>query len=158
MSREDVKWLRSTPSGDGNFKSHLKTASVGEIRQLILEISGDPYVESRLRALEAELRRREREGCADALPMPGDNVKNTGRQMSFDEVAASVGKLIVMDESTESHAWYKVVLVEKIIPYEGRRRLVYYDGKKQRGYVSEREFENGWPIPARAYRLGRDEK
>lgn len=76
-----------------------------------------------------------------------------GEQMTFDEIAESIGKLIVMDLSTVSHAWYKVVLVEKIIEYEGTRRLIYYDGVKQRGYVSEIYFDESMTYPARAYRL-----
>lgn len=77
-----------------------------------------------------------------------------GERMTFDEITDSVGNLIVMDYSTESHAWYKVVLVEKIVSNEGERRLVYYDGCRQRGLVNERYFSDTYPFSkARAYRL-----
>lgn len=64
-----------------------------------------------------------------------------GKELTFDEIAKRVGKLIIIDKSTVSHAWYKVVKVEKIIPYEGKRRLVYYDGDRQRGLVNECFFD-----------------
>lgn len=66
-----------------------------------------------------------------------------------------IGKMIVMDKSTASHEWYKVVLVEKIVMVENntQRRLVYYDGVKQRGLVNEMYFKENIPHPARAYRL-----
>ena len=50
-----------------------------------------------------------------------------------------------MIRATQSHAWYKAVLVEKILErdeYDGiYRRLIYYDGAKQRGYISEMYFQ-----------------
>lgn len=88
---------------------------------------------------------------------PGDWVESDvlGEKMTFDEIAESVGKIIVMDKSTVSHAWYKVVLVEKIVMVENntQRRLVYYDGVKQRGLVNEMYFNENMTYPARAYRL-----
>lgn len=86
---------------------------------------------------------------------PGDWVEEEwlGKEISFDEIAESVGELIVLDKSTESHAWYKVVRVEKIIPHEGRRRLIYYDGCKQRGLINERYFDKGIRFRERAWRL-----
>lgn len=81
--------------------------------------------------------------------------ENVGKQLTFDEITQMVGKLIVMDKSTASHAWYKVVLVEKIVMVENntQRRLVYYDGVKQRGLVNEMYFNENITYPARAYRL-----
>lgn len=73
---------------------------------------------------------------------PGDYVDKPGRRLTFDEVAKRVGHLIVYDQSTENHSWYKVVLVERVFFNEdaGERRLVYYDGEKQRGLVNESFF------------------
>lgn len=61
-------------------------------------------------------------------------------------------------QSTQSHAWYKAVLVEKILErdeYDGRyRRLIYYDGTKQRGYISEMYFQvEGSRSYQRAWRI-----
>lgn len=68
------------------------------------------------------------------------------KEITFDEIAQSVGKVIAIDKSTQSHAWYKAVLIEKILErdeYDGRyRRLIYYDGMKQRGYISEMYFQD----------------
>lgn len=82
------------------------------------------------------------------------NKENIGRQIYFDEITQKVGQLIVMGLSTESREWFKVVMVEKIILVENgtQRRLVYYDGKKQRGLVNERYFNVG-KYPAKAYEL-----
>lgn len=79
---------------------------------------------------------------------PGEWLQESqlGKEITFDEVARSVGKVIAIDKSTQSHAWYKAVLVEKILErdeYDGRyRRLIYYDGMKQRGYISEMHFQD----------------
>ena len=68
---------------------------------------------------------------------PGEWLQESqlGEEMTFDEIAQSVGKVIAIDKSTQSHAWYKAVLVEKILErdeYDGiYRRLIYYDGAKQ---------------------------
>lgn len=87
---------------------------------------------------------------------PGDLVEKdvVGKQLIFDEITKEVGNLIVMDKSTSSHEWYKVVLVEKIVAVEGnQRRLVYYDGTRQRGLVSEMWFDESVTYPARAWKL-----
>lgn len=88
---------------------------------------------------------------------PGDWIEkeNVGEQLTFDEITQMVNQLIVMDRSTVSHAWYKVVRVEKIVMVENntQRRLVYYDGAKQRGMVNEMCFDKTIQFPARAYRL-----
>ena len=81
--------------------------------------------------------------------------ENVGEQLTFDEIAQMIGQLIVMDKSTASHEWYKVVMVEQIVMVENNtmRRLVYYDGIKQRGLVNEMYFDETIRFPARAYRL-----
>lgn len=79
---------------------------------------------------------------------PGEWLQESqlGKEITFDEIAQSVGKVIAIDKSTQSHAWYKAVLIEKILErdeYDGRyRRLIYYDGMKQRGYISEMYFQD----------------
>ena len=87
---------------------------------------------------------------------PGDWVEKDvlGKKLTFDEITQEIGNLIVMDKSTSSHEWYKVVLVEKIVIVEGnQRRLVYYDGCRQRGLVNEMYFNESIHYPARAYKL-----
>lgn len=74
--------------------------------------------------------------------------------MTFDEITKYVGNLIVMDKSTSSREWYEVVLVEKIvIVEENQRRLVYYDGTRQRGLVDEMWFDESVNYPAMAWKL-----
>lgn len=87
---------------------------------------------------------------------PGDWIEkeNVGEQLAFDEITQMIGQLIVMDKSTVSHAWYKVVKVEQIVMVEnGQRRLVYYGGVGQRGLINEMYFDETMHFPARAYRL-----
>ncbi len=88
---------------------------------------------------------------------PGDWIEkeNVGEQLTFDEITQLIDRLIVMDRSTVSHAWYKVVRVEKIVMVENntQRRLVYYDGVKKLGMVNEMCFDKTIRFPARAYRL-----
>lgn len=89
----------------------------------------------------------------DGMTEPGDWVETHGRRLTFDEVTERVGRLIVYDCSTESHAWYQAVRVERIITDEdGCRRAILYHGKPQRYLVSEFWFRHG-KHPARAYEL-----
>lgn len=41
-----------------------------------------------------------------------------------------VGKLYAVDVSTQSHLWFQVVRIEKIIPHETDWRVICYHGKK----------------------------
>lgn len=87
---------------------------------------------------------------------PGDWVEKEmlGAELTFDEIAQSVGSLIILDKSTQSHEWYKVVMVEEIVLVEGnQRRLVYYDGVKQRGLINEMYFEENVYHRQRAWRI-----
>lgn len=80
--------------------------------------------------------------------------ENVGEQLTFDEITQMIGQLIVLDKSTASHELYKVVMVEQIVIVENKqRRLVYYDGVKQRGLINEMYFDEKIHFPARAYRL-----
>ena len=87
------------------------------------------------------------------VQQPGDWVETHGKELSFDDITARVGQLIVWDCSTESHEWFKVVRVEKIVLSDGYRRVVFYDGHKQRGSCSEIYFNPAKRFPARAYAL-----
>lgn len=87
---------------------------------------------------------------------PGDWVEKDalGSQLTFEEITKEVGNLIVIDQSTSSHEWYKVVIVEEIITIEGnQRRLIYYDGKKQRGLINEMYFDESMIHPRKAWKL-----
>lgn len=88
----------------------------------------------------------------DADLAPGAWVTEHGPELTFDEIASRAGQIIIMDKSTESHAWYKAVLVERIAETLEGRRLIYYDGHKQRGLVSEFWF-HAERRPARAYEI-----
>ncbi len=94
--------------------------------------------------------------CNNFKHKAGDYVENDqlGQELTFDDITHEVGNLIVVDWSTESHAWYKIVMVEKIHVYEdGTRRLIFYDGKRQRGLVDERYFDKSLRHPFKAWRL-----
>ena len=93
----------------------------------------------------------------DGELVPGTWVEIPGRELSFDEITQRVGQIILMDKSTESHKWFLSVRVEKIYTYPetGERRLIYFDGTKQRGLVDERYFLPNYTgrFPARAYEV-----
>ena len=78
-------------------------------------------------------------------PEPGQWVTAIGPEISFDDICNRVGQIIILDKSTESHKWYKAVRVERIIWNDDSncRRLIYYDGARQRGLVNEYYFEWG---------------
>lgn len=87
---------------------------------------------------------------------PGDWIeeKYVGKELTFDEITKRIGNLIVMDYSTESHRGYKVVMVEKITIVEGsQRRLIFYDGCRQRGLVNEIYFSKESKSRSRAYEI-----
>lgn len=87
---------------------------------------------------------------------PGEYIDKQylGRQITFDEITERIGKLIVLEKSTSSHEWFMVALVEKIAIVEGnQRRLVYYDGHKQRGLINEMYFSESYHSPVRAFEL-----
>lgn len=87
---------------------------------------------------------------------PGEWVEEDmlGEKLSFDEMAQNVGNLIIIDMSTASHAWYKIVLVEGIYACEsGERRLFYYDGVKQRGLINESYFNEESIYASKAWKI-----
>lgn len=96
-------------------------------------------------------------GLFDDELLPGTWVETHGRELTFDEITKRVGQIIIMDESTESHKWFKAVRVERIYTYpeSGDRRLIYFDGGRERGLVDERYFLPNYTgrFPARAYEV-----
>lgn len=58
MNSDNVSWLTTVPASDCNFKSHLKSATVEEIKEAIFVLSKNEASISKLNALERELRRR----------------------------------------------------------------------------------------------------
>lgn len=96
-------------------------------------------------------------GLFDDEVTPGTWVESHGRELTFDEVTQRVGQIIIMDMSTESPKWFKAVRVERIYTYpeSGDRRLIYFDGGRERGLVDERYFLPNYTgrFPARAYEV-----
>lgn len=58
MNNENIKWLTTVPASDCNFKSHLKAATVEEIKQAIEICKEQEKGKSKITALERELKRR----------------------------------------------------------------------------------------------------
>lgn len=58
MMTNNISWLMTTPSGDCNFKSALERATEEEIQTVISNLDGKTGVKTKLKALEAELRKR----------------------------------------------------------------------------------------------------
>lgn len=87
---------------------------------------------------------------------PGEYIEKQfiGRQITFDKIIERIGGLIVLGKSTSSHEWFMVALIEKIVLVEGnQRRLVYYDGHKQRGLINEMYFNENCYCPTKAFEL-----
>lgn len=58
MGNKNISWLMTTPSGNCNFKSALERATDEEIQATISNLDGKSGVKTKLKALEAELKRR----------------------------------------------------------------------------------------------------
>lgn len=58
MMTNNISWLMTTPCGDCNFKGALKRATDEEIQTTISNLDGKRGVKTKLKALEAELRKR----------------------------------------------------------------------------------------------------
>lgn len=77
-------------------------------------------------------------------PNPGDWVEDHGELICRGQIESFLGKKIVMDCSTQSHEWYKVGIVEKILPaiyyHNGVEtetvRVIVDDGKRTRCYIT----------------------
>ena len=55
---DNMGWLVTVPPGDNNFKSTLKRATDEEIRGAINSLDGKDGVKTKVKAMEAELKRR----------------------------------------------------------------------------------------------------
>lgn len=99
--------------------------------------------------------------CADPAdaapklpPRPGEEVFGKMVQLSFDEVAERVGKILVLDRSTQSQSSCIAVKVLKIVPYDGMRRAICSDGRKGHELlINERDFGARTYTPTKMYEL-----
>lgn len=86
---------------------------------------------------------------AQAEPAVGEWVEKHGAVISHIMLESYIGEKIVMDKSTTSHEWFRVGILEKIVPdiyyelYDNGEyrqvpsvRLVVYDGGKQRNLIT----------------------
>mgnify|MGYP007047950595 CR=1 FL=1 len=74
------------------------------------------------------------------VPTAGEIVENHGRRLSFEEAAARIGEIIILNISTENHEWFRGVRVLKVVVTpDGERRLIC---KQEKGlcYLEERAF------------------
>lgn len=58
MRSSNISWLMTTPCSDCNFKGALVKATDEEIQTAISNLDGKGGVKTKLKALEAELKRR----------------------------------------------------------------------------------------------------
>lgn len=95
-------------------------------------------------------------GAPKLPPRPGEEVFGKMVQLTFDEVAERVGKILVLDRSTESRNSCIAVKVMKIVPYDGMRRAICYAGQKGHELlIDERSFGHpSWP--SKMYELAED--
>lgn len=61
MSDNNLSWLLSCPSSDGNFKIHLKMASVDELETALLKLP-DFHNKTKIKTIKSELNRRIKNG------------------------------------------------------------------------------------------------
>ena len=94
---------------------------------------------------------------ADLSPASlGDFVNSHGKELSFDQLADLAGSLCVMKVSSQSHTFYRVIRVERIVfdSDAGCRCLVYSSGyKSRRGLINECYFHSDSPFAVRVYAL-----
>ena len=60
MMSNNISWLMTTPAADCNFKSALSRAADEEIQETIANLGGKSGVKTKLKSLNAELKRRTR--------------------------------------------------------------------------------------------------
>ena len=59
------------------------------------------------------------------VPTAGEIVESHGRRLSFDEAAARIGEIVILNISTENHEWFRAVRVLKaVVTPDGERRLI----------------------------------
>lgn len=61
MMTNNISWLMTTPATDCNFKSALLRATNEEIQTTISNLDGKSGVKTKLKALERELRKRDKQ-------------------------------------------------------------------------------------------------
>ena len=74
------------------------------------------------------------------VPAAGEIVESHGRRLSFDDAAARIGEIVILNISTESHEWFRAIRVLKmVITPDGERRIVC---ERDRGlcYLGEGAF------------------
>lgn len=80
------------------------------------------------------------------IPAPGEIVEQHGRRLSFDEAAARIDEIIILNISTENHEWFRAVRVLRtVVTPDGERRLIC-ERDKGLCYLGERCFrmKNGY--------------
>lgn len=58
--KDNIAWLVTCPCNDGNFKNHLIDASVQEIEAAIKEVKQQQNVKTKLKMLNASLKRKQK--------------------------------------------------------------------------------------------------
>lgn len=69
-------------------------------------------------------------------PSVGTIITEPGATICHIMIPAYIGKKVAYDVSTQSRTWYRVGILEKYIPHEGRMRAIIYNGKQQRALVT----------------------
>lgn len=57
MNTENVKWLLSCPCNDANFKIHIKSASVIELKSALMKLP-EFHNKTKIKMIKAEIKRR----------------------------------------------------------------------------------------------------
>lgn len=74
------------------------------------------------------------------VPAAGAIVERHGRRLSFDEAAAKIGEVIILNISTENHEWFRAIRVLRtVVTPDGDRRLIC-ERDKGLCYLGERYF------------------
>lgn len=95
-------------------------------------------------------------GAPKLPPKPGEEVFGKLIQLSFDEVVERVGKILVLDRSTESKSSCIAVKVMKIVPHDGMRRAICYAGKKGHDLLIDERAFSCKSSPTIMYELAED--
>lgn len=74
------------------------------------------------------------------VPAAGEIVERHGRRMSFDEAAARIGEIIILNISTESHEWFRAIRVLKMVVAPGGERRIVCERDKGLCYLGEGFF------------------
>ena len=78
---------------------------------------------------------------ADLLQIPeiGSYTERHGRKLSFDEVAARLGEIVILNVSTESHEWLQAIMPVRVTRLIDERRLVCDRGRGH-CFLGEKSF------------------